>query len=76
MYGPEMWTSSGTGRTDGRKLNSPTLEMLSQSARSRALATAVDNPMRRSVRPGTDEEHFRRLHIGIHGTSFHLVGFS
>ena len=49
-----MWHSKGTGRTDGRKLNRPSPllpsdagSIPSQSARSRALARAVDKPTTR-----------------------------
>ena len=44
-----MCTSSGTGRTEGRKLKRPTFFMASQSARSRALAKAVERPTTRTL---------------------------
>ena len=52
---PAMWTSSGTGRTDGRKLKRPNWPMPSQSARSRALASAVERPMMRRARVVCEE---------------------
>eukprot|EP00982_Pelagococcus_subviridis_P008723 30865-Pelagococcus_subviridis.AAC.1 len=39
-----MWHSSGTGRTDGRKLKRPSSSIPSQSPKSRAFASAVDRP--------------------------------
>ncbi len=52
---PDMWHSSGTGRTEGRKLKRPAWPMPSQSARSRALASAVDSPIRRIFRSVWEE---------------------
>jgi hypothetical protein len=46
LYHLNGWhTSRGTGRTDGLKLYNPILSIPIQSAKSRAFARAVDNPI-------------------------------
>lgn len=51
-------TSKGTGRTEGLKLYRPISPMLSQLARSLALANAVDSPMIRNRRDVCDSMKF------------------
>lgn len=55
-----IWTSSGTGRTLGLKLNSPISLIPNQSARSLALARAVDSPTTRTLFPVVADMKFVR----------------
>ena len=59
-----MWHSSGTGRTLGLKLQSPGPVIPSQSARSWALASAVDRPTNRMLRSvcGTGSQALAAMH--------------
>ena len=54
-----MWTSKGTGRTEGRKLYNPImLSIPNQSAKSLALAKAVERPMILNVLDVCEEMKF------------------